>query len=141
MHASLDELAVVLASHPHFKTVRVLFTVPDNATRDWFETETVQQAKAIPGVEVVFDAGGRQSVLFGARTAGHTVLYDEAGDLRFSGGITGLRGHTGANMGRVTVTVLGQNSRGAAVDQSPVFGCTLVGAAVQKCRRQSKAFQ
>ncbi len=130
--ASLNELANILADQPRFGSIRVVFSVPVDATPEWFDTEVVRLAKSMKGVEIVFDDGGRISTRFGAQTSGHTLLYDAAGDLKFSGGITGLRGHEGPNRGRTTVTALGQNPRGPA-QASVVFGCALVGTASQTC--------
>ncbi len=123
--ASLNELAVVIASRPRFESVRVVFTVPDDAPCEWLQTDLVRQAKGMTGVEVVIDAGGRLSSQSGAETSGYTLLYDEGGHLKFSGGITRLRGHEGPNTGRIAVIALGQKITEPR-QQTPVFGCPLV---------------
>jgi hypothetical protein len=52
------------------------------------------------------------------------LLYDTAGRLLFSGGITAARGHSGDNAGREAIVAL---LAGAPTDrtQTPVFGCKL----------------
>lgn len=130
--ASLDELAIVLTSPPEHRRVRIVFAVPQNASPDWFDTPIVHQAQSLQDVTVVFDEGGRLSAQFGAQTSGSTLLYGADGELRFSGGITGLRGHAGANMGRVAVTVQSHNAA-EPPRKAAVFGCALVGAEHRLC--------
>ena len=70
------------------------------------------------------DAGGRLSRRFGVLTSGHVLLYDPAGRLLFSGGITPARGHRGPNSGRsaVLAELLGEP---AAQRNAPTFGCPI----------------
>ena len=70
--------------------------------------------------------GGTIAASFGAFTSGQVLLYDaRRGALRFAGGITGARGHEGANAGRDALqSVLDE---GAAKARAPVFGCSLFG--------------
>ena len=60
----------------------------------------------------------------GAETSGHVVLYDEAGNLRFSGGITRSRGHVGESDGARALSAL-LNGSPATSGNFPVFGCRL----------------
>ena len=70
-----------------------------------------------------FADDGAEAARFGARTAGYVVAYDARGALRFSGGITGARGHVGANVGRdLLEAVLGDQLRDAT---HAVFGCAI----------------
>lgn len=110
--------------------VRVLLVRPDGAGPDWEATDLARSAAAIPEVRTVVDDGGAEAARLGARTSGHAVLYDAAGRLAFSGGITPARGHEGDNAGvdLIEGTVLGG---GPAVSTThnppvtPVFGCAL----------------
>ena len=62
-----------------------------------------EHARAIPGVRVTADRDGLEAQRFGALTSGHALLYDSAGRLAFSGGITSGRGHSGDNAGRSAI--------------------------------------
>lgn len=120
--ASLGELAEVMRRAPATRAY-VLFVVPDGAT-GWEHGELYAQARAIRGVEVVVDHGGAIAETFGVKVSGHVLLFDAAGVRRFSGGITGSRGHAGDNLGRARVIAL---LRGASpdADHSHVYGCAL----------------
>nr|HEX4315335.1 hypothetical protein [Kofleriaceae bacterium] len=75
----------------------------------------------------VLDLDAREARLFGAQTSGHVVLYDAAGRLRFAGGITGSRGHTGDNIGRQAVlgALADASNAASAAASHDVFGCAL----------------
>ncbi|HEX4666210.1 MAG TPA: hypothetical protein VH207_06380 [Chthoniobacterales bacterium] len=122
--ASIDELAELLA-HTHGKVNSyVLFLKPEE--RDWAETSLQRAAAAIPGVTVLSDPDGAEAKLFGAQTSGHTLLFDANGHLVFSGGITGSRGHAGANAGENALVAL-LNDQPAERSATLVFGCSLSG--------------
>ena len=95
--ASLDELTEALARVRVRPKTYVLFLKPEGFADGWEQTETWRLASAIPGVTAVRDESGREARRFGAATSGETLLYDAAGTLVFSGGITGSRGHAGDN--------------------------------------------
>jgi len=73
---------------------------------------------------VVIDLDARETRLFGGFTSGQTFLYDGAGQLRFSGGVTALRGHAGLNRGVADVVRIAKSGVGNA--SHPVFGCAIV---------------
>jgi hypothetical protein len=87
-------------------------------------TELWRTAAAIPGVTVTDDHDGREARRFRAATSGYALLYDDLGGLRFSGGITGSRGHAGDNLGRSAVAGFLEDVL-PADERSPVFGCAL----------------
>lgn len=126
--ASLEELSRLLAQARADVAVYVLFLKPAGVPDDWWRTDTWRAAGALPGVTVIADEDGRQAALFGADTSGHTLLYDGAGRLRFSGGITPARGHEGDNAGRDAVLAL-LRGREPSRNESSVFGCGLSHAA------------
>lgn len=102
----------------------VLVLSPVDLPADWAETDIWRSAAAIPGVSVTRDEGGREADLFNVSSSGETLLYDAQGRLRFSGGITTGRGHSGASEGRDAITAL--LTRGAAArSETPVFGCSM----------------
>lgn len=118
--ASLAELSEVMErAHGRVKAW-VLFVQPQGAERPaaWME------AARFSDTQVAADSGGAEAARFGARTSGYVVLYDSTGRLRFSGGITGARGHAGQNMGRnELLAALDANASGTA--RHSVFGCSL----------------
>jgi hypothetical protein len=124
--ATLTELAEVLARASRPPQTYVLFLKPYGVP-DWWERSPLwRQAAALPGVTVLRDDDGREAARFGAITSGQVVFYDAGGTLRFSGGITGARGHAGDNAGRRSLVAL-LNEKGPVVDHTNVFGCSLVG--------------
>lgn len=72
----------------------------------------------------MIDDNGAEANRFHAATSGQTLLYDAAGRLLFSGGITGSRGHSGDNAGQTAIVSL-VNSGAAELTETSVFGCPL----------------
>jgi len=130
--ASVDELAEILARAATQPRTYVLFLRPDAAADGWEQTDLWRQVSALPGVTARVDRGGTVAAAFGGATSGQTFLYDAGGTLRFSGGITGARGHAGENAGRTAMiallrsasTVPGSGGRA----WTKVFGCSLFGS-------------
>jgi hypothetical protein len=122
--ASLHELGQLLARVAKPPRVVVAFVLPDGAGDDWSDTDLWRSAAAIPGARVVADRGSREASLFASRTSGTALLYDAAGRLEFSGGITSLRAHEGDSAGQERLVAL---LAGHEPDKStsPVFGCAL----------------
>lgn len=106
-------------------TTYVVFIASKDNKLDWFESESVRQARALPGVRVVLDYSGDAERGFHVLTSGTTLLYDRKGTLVFQGGITGSRGHSGDNAGRSAVVALVNGTRVPAA-KTAVFGCSLV---------------
>lgn len=122
--ASIGELAQVMAHAPGKANAFVLFVKPRGAGPDWDDTELRRSAAAIPGVTVLTDENGTEAARFGAETSGHTLVFDRAGTLVFSGGITGSRGHAGGNAGESAV-LAALNGDTVNRSRTPVFGCSL----------------
>lgn len=125
--ASLGELAELLARAGHRPTTVVLMVRPEGVSNDWEKSDLWQSATRIPGVTVVRDDGGVEARRFGTQTSGQTLLYGADGRLRFSGGITGARGHPGDNAGRAAILTL-LDRKDPQQSGSPVFGCPLLSA-------------
>lgn len=123
--ATLSELARIMAECGGRLTVHVLFLKPAGSGDDWNDTTTFRAAHALPGVQVGRDDAGRKARMFGAGTSGQALFYDTAGVLRFSGGITGSRGHAGDNAGHSAVVSL-VNTGHAELTRTPIFGCSLL---------------
>lgn len=122
--ASLGELARLLAQARGRVTAYVLFVKPPGLPDGWENTDLLAAASSIPGVTVVRDDEGVEAGRFRAETSGQTMLYDESGELLFSGGITSARGHEGDNAGRAAIVSLLTTDE-AGRTGTPVFGCPL----------------
>jgi hypothetical protein len=122
--ASLDELAKLMTQCRGLVNVQVLFLKPHSEVDDWEKTDLWRSASEIPDVSVAADDKGREHARFGVETSGHVLLYDAAGKLIFSGGITPSRGHSGDNTGRDAVVRLLRHG-GEERMKTPVFGCPL----------------
>lgn len=127
--ASIHELAALMTRLPNELSATVLFVRPAGVDDGWESTDLLESARAIPGVSVQIDDGGREAALFGAKTSGQTVVYDRAGRLVFSGGITPSRGHEGDNVGRSDI-VLAVTTAESRSFTNVVFGCALADRAV-----------
>ncbi|MBI4854088.1 MAG: hypothetical protein HY819_20015 [Acidobacteria bacterium] len=122
--ATLGELAKFTTQTQNKAKVYVLFTKPKNSPDDWQQTDILEIAKNISGVEIKIDPGGEEANLFQTFTSGQTLVYNPQGKLLFSGGITSARGHSGDNLGLSAITSI-INKNITPIEKTPVFGCTL----------------
>jgi hypothetical protein len=122
--ASLAELAETLARATIQPRTYVLFLKPEGFSDEWATTDLWRAAEALPNVTVIRDDAGSEARRFGVSTSGQTLLYDQAGSLLFSGGITGSRAHQGDNDGRRSIVAL-LNRNSPARTSTDVFGCSL----------------
>ena len=122
--ASISELARLTAQVQNNISIYVLFVTPSGSGGDWQDSALRLSAAKIPGVTVLSDTDGVEAQLFGAETSGHTLVFNTAGQLLFSGGITESRGHAGDNAGENAILTLVKNN---AVERNHtfVFGCSL----------------
>jgi hypothetical protein len=125
--ASIEELDRLMARLDGRLVAHVLFVTPTDAPDGWERTDLWRSAAAIPGVDVVRDEDGAEARRFHSPTSGQVILYDAAGRLRFSGGITAARGHAGDNLGRSAIVELLEGDSPTAT-ATPVFGCSLLEA-------------
>ncbi|MCC5822771.1 MAG: hypothetical protein LAT64_05415 [Phycisphaerales bacterium] len=135
--------AVVLAAHPRCPCTRAtaaeLITALAGASEAYelivlayrpsgdaafADTGVIRRLGSLPHARVVDDPDGRVAAGFGALTSGHAALYDPAGRLRFSGGLTPSRAHIGPNTGAGAVRSLLRGG-GAPAAHAPVYGCPL----------------
>ena len=123
--ASVDELNRIMAQCHGQLVAHVFFLQPAGFSDSWVRSGLWSTAAAIPDVTVQADPQGLIGQKFGARTSGYVLLYNPAGQLLFSGGITGSRGHAGDNAGEDTIIALvdGQNT---SLTHTSVFGCSLL---------------
>ncbi len=122
--ASVGELARLMTQAQGRVTAYVLFLKPEGFSDDWEKTDLWQSAASIPDVSVFVDERGTEARRFHAMTSGQTALYNTEGELLFSGGITGSRGHSGDNAGRSAIVSL-LNAGEAEQAETFVFGCPL----------------
>ena len=123
--ASFHELKEVLGeTHDQVSTV-IVFSVPHGLPANWKDGDLWRSAKAMREARVVVDQDGVEAGRFGVKGSGHCLLYSPTGDLLFSGGITGSRGHEGENPGSLAVRSLIATGR-ADITSTPVFGCSLL---------------
>jgi hypothetical protein len=126
--ASLSELNQVM-NRDAGATATVVFVLPDGVDDAWGHGESWERAHDIPRTTVFVDRGGVEARRFGVAASGHTLLYDPAGALVFSGGVTGARGHEGNNAGRQEL-LAALAAHGGGRDGEPartrVYGCALV---------------
>jgi hypothetical protein len=132
-HATVSEMARLLARTPGRVTTHVVVVAPAGVPADWTDTGLWDRAAGLPGAHVRRDAGGAEAALFRANVSGLVLLYDEAGRLRFQGGVTAARGHEGDSLGRQRLLAV---LEGRAPDRAdgPVFGCGLGVEAPQATR-------
>jgi hypothetical protein len=123
--ASTSELVRVLASCQGLAEVYILIFLPERAGHGWVTPDALRCLGTIPGVHLIDDPAGEEAARFGARTSGLVALYAQNGRLLFRGGITGSRGHEGANEGRRALIGLMRSNRSSFPRETPVFGCPI----------------
>jgi hypothetical protein len=121
--ASVSELAQIVEKAPHSMQTYVLVYRPSDAKAGWENTDVYRAASGLRRTRVVIDDDGAEAKRFGGFTSGQTFLYDADGHLRFTGGVTSLRGHAGMNRGRADVIRIANSA--ATNGTHPVFGCAI----------------
>jgi hypothetical protein len=122
--ASLSELESVLRQSGDRVSAWVMVLNPGGASDEWKKSSTLESARHLAGVHLVMDTDGAEAGRFGAATSGQVLLYDAHGQLQFSGGITGARGHVGDNTGEARVVSF-VNTGTADSHEHSVYGCGL----------------
>lgn len=116
--ASVAELREIMETR--HAAIAIVFTGATSSSALW------EAAGAIPGAHQIHDPLGVEARRFGAMTSGHVVIFDAAGIRKFTGGITGSRGHVGDNIGRRQVEAI-LDGRSSTAAHHAVFGCSLDG--------------
>jgi hypothetical protein len=125
--ASIGELEAIMARVGGQVSAYVVFLKPHDhpgEAEEWEHGGLWRRAAAIPGVTVLRDDSGTEGAHFGATVSGQALLYDRKGHLRFNGGITAVRGHSGDSAGRQAIIAFATTGN-MPRPQTPVFGCAL----------------
>jgi hypothetical protein len=97
--ATFEELDEVVSRSGGRVRAPVIFVQPRGVDSAWVETALLERARRMPGVATLIDHEGRIAARLHVFTSGQALLYDPAGRLVYSGGLTGARGHVGRNRG------------------------------------------
>lgn len=119
--ASVEQLERIASQDEHpVQVVALFFDSPSLES-----SATWKSVSNNPDIQAVVDKRGRLAERFGAMTSGEASLYDTEGQLRFHGGLTPSRGHSGPGRGGEAVLSLaaGQN---VACLSAPAFGCSIL---------------
>lgn len=122
--ASLGELEKIITHCRGAVAPRVVFYKPSGTEKTWDQTDQRITALELPDVTVIRDEDGVEAHRFHVFTSGQTLLYNPAGELLFSGGITYARGHQGDNDGQIAIESLLNNGK-PENRETPVFGCPI----------------
>lgn len=122
--ASLAELESVIARTQGQLVGFIVFSKPGSSRAEIESSDLWHLASRIPAITPLDDQRGTASQKFHGYVSGQTMLYDPAGRLIFSGGITSGRGHQGDNAGAEAV-IRRVNGDGQAPKSAAVFGCAL----------------
>ena len=121
--ATLEQLDRLTTSHPGAFDVVVLFAGYDGLPAG---ADVIGPALARHrDFRRIDDPGAAIARRFGALTSGHALLYDEAGRLRFSGGLTRSRGEAADSVPLDYLRAWAAGTRPAGVATFSVFGCAL----------------
>jgi len=121
--ASITELQRIIEKSPSSLQTYVVVYRPKDFPAGWEKTDVFVAASHLPRTHILLDNDGHEASIFRGFTSGQTYLYDGDGKLRFSGGITLLRGHAGFNSGSAEVMEIARTQGGTA--KHPVFGCAI----------------
>jgi hypothetical protein len=124
--ASIEGLNGLMARRPGRLSVYVLFYRPSNYSESWTQSDFWRSARSIHTLQVAMDSSGIEAKRFGARTSGHTFVFDPQGRMWFTGGITAARGVQGDNSSLSAVEYLTLRGPRSLV-RMPVYGCDIFG--------------
>ena len=82
----------IVEKAPRDVQTTVLVYRPHEMAAGWERTGVYDAATRIRRARVLIDTDGAEARAFGGFTSGQTFLFDDQGTLRFTGGVTSLRG-------------------------------------------------
>ncbi len=123
--ASLNELARLAHGARDQLNVSVVFARPSEVATEWSQSELWKNAVANRDLHVAIDENNLLIEQFGAKTSGQVLVYDHDGVLRFDGGITPGRGHSGDSSGHSIVRAIAAGQAVGTPECCATFGCSL----------------
>lgn len=118
----LERLFTRFVDQPNFVAVAYC---PGTKDDSWIESSLTAILRNVGQSQIVIDRDGRYCECFGVHTSGHAVVYDDAGKLIFSGGVTPGRGHEGHSQAASDL-VDKINGLPGEVSHWPVYGCLII---------------
>ncbi len=122
--ASMEELTKIYTDLYGKITINIVFYHHNKFKREWVYSDLWNKAQTITEANLVIDSNFKEIDLFQPKTSGQVYLYSKDGELVYSGGITGSRGHVGDNIGRRSI-ISWVNEKKIIKNNTFVFGCTL----------------
>jgi len=122
--ASVGELLKIYSHAPGKFALTLLVYKPKDESDDWLKSRTVDSLARL-NPRIVVDLDGAEAAKLGLATSGQILLYDRNGALRYNGGVTSSRGHSGDNNGETAVIALLNGQSSPTLLSAPVFGCSL----------------
>ena len=124
--ASVAELGSVVATLGDRFVAHAILYQPEKPSEDWARAGSAGLIdESVSGLRRWIDPGGELGRRFGVETSGHVLLYNPAGELLFSGGITPSRGHRGDNLG-LKALIARIEAQENVLERSPIFGCSTI---------------
>lgn len=127
--ASIEQVERLLAAHPDTLEVLALYStaiekqstgvLPSHSAG---YRETLSQ---LPHTRILPDPDGALADSLHATLSGAVAVYDQAGQLRFEGGLTASRGHSGSSLGLTHLGDIARALEPRELCSTPVFGCSL----------------
>ncbi len=121
--ASIQELRYALAHASEPYRLFVLAYEPEHMP-GFASTPAMASLAEREHTRVVIDTDGAIAQRLGGVTSGFVSVYDRGGRLRFAGGVTPTRSHTGPNTGSASVRALLSGDDPPA-PAAPVYGCPI----------------
>lgn len=101
--------------------IKIVFSGP--GANPGSKAENILLAEQLKDEQIEYTTEAEAVNRYGARTSGQTFIYNAAGKLVFSGGITDARGTAGDSIGLKAIEAV---SRGQSCPPgAPVYGCAL----------------
>lgn len=125
--SSLQVLAELFRNTRDQAPVHLLVYRPTNSAKGWAGTKWHSTVESLSNVTMVDDPGGIEANRFGLATSGAVAAFDEAGALRFSGGLTAGRGLADRSEGTLVLERLFEGKKANRASCS-VFGCPMIAA-------------
>lgn len=129
--ATLERLEQVLSDSSKKPTCCFMIAPVASSVEIDARSANLRLAKAMSPSRTFIDGNKSEARLFDPTTSGHVFYYDAGGSLRFSGGVLVERGSNQPNT-FAEALYRAINNPTYPVVHTPVFGCSLVGASIER---------